>query len=391
MGISDHNRMGLFKLLQDITVFDINMPNAIKLSEYSRLERMAPLQRLNSSDSVEITTSVLDTPTNQALQMFIKHFLAYFQSTFLESIRNDLERKQSFSNLIVELNHSSICSLGSICSVLDCDNRNKLAHLKMCEVSLDLLSTLFEVDMKTHYYAHMEPIYSTFYNHILKYTNEADKGLLQESLKSLKMKKSNSSCELGASSEPHGATSMLGSLMHFSLTPSHVALLKTLLVNSCTVASYSPRVWRQVFNLCGYITELENTMFRSCHSNLLSKARVSISSLLRSNSITLGLSSMDSSSSCSANTFSSVSKFNILPGINEMETFNIEMNFEKFIKQLKGNSSCLQIKVSRFEFNGKCFSQFHFSLKNWNKPSSTCRCLYRKYLKTFRLNSTCLC
>lgn len=159
------------------------------------------------------------------------------------------------------------------------------------------------------------------------------------------------------------------------LSIGQIMAMKTLLNRSSQIANHCPRVWRHVFDLCRFVNELENTIFRSTHSSLLSRARISIGTILRSNSIHMQLGSSSSvaagtlpssassttinyqhnhdlsqldhyqsslyhyhgSSSSSSLSASSqlISSFSTLPGICEVESSNVESAFDALLEALK--------------------------------------------------------
>lgn len=186
--------------------------------------------------------------------------------------------------------------------------------------------------MKVGFYSRLDVIYRMTNNYIIK-SSQQEKNILHD-IKTLKMRRSISNDDMSAIDR-----------CNFSLTLTQIVSIKNLLTKSGRVGSYCPRVWCEVFNLCKFVTDLENLIFRSSHSSLLSRARISISTILKSNSMNFNTNVESSMPMDYYQNMYDFKGFKTLPGINEAEFFNLESNFDIFINKLNNKNCDLELKV----------------------------------------------
>lgn len=205
-------------------------------------------------------------------------------------------------------------------------------------MSIQILQVLLDIGLKVGCYSRLNMIYKLSYAYITKNSHQ-QRNIIHE-IKSLKVKKSASIDDIGAYERTN-----------FSLTLTQIVSIKQLLSKSGRVGSHCPRVWSEVFSLCKFVTDLENLIFRSSHSSLLSRARISISTILKSNSMSFNSSSSSSNieSIMPVDYYHNLYDFNefkTLPGINEAELFNLESNFDNFIDKIHNKQCDLELKVN---------------------------------------------
>lgn len=142
-----------------------------------------------------------------------------------------------------------------------------------------------------------------------------------------------------------------------------IVALKKFLTIPIQIGCYCPSNWANVFDLCKFIGDMENTALHSNRSSLLSRARTSINTILRSNNSFLTgrytLSSFSSSSRSPANrgnldpsihfdhyqnlyseksATNPIRNYHNLPGLDEAEFVGFEKQFESILNESQQQS-----------------------------------------------------
>ncbi|KAH9425569.1 hypothetical protein DERP_004783 [Dermatophagoides pteronyssinus] len=316
---SDFNKLPLVKFLLDIDILDRNNPDAFKLSDYVRLEQMATKNHYYQQYQPKIDSNDRQNRCKQ-LNLLIKRFFHCFWEPIILCLRQALSKKFTFQNMVQLIDSYNVTYLSSVCLIFDCENKHSLAQTKNTNVSIQIILVLFDICEKVGYYNQIDKIYGLLYQYITKFWQQNPKYKNE-------LKKSFSSNDVVQQTFGHG---------NFSF--SQIIALKTLLTSPIRIGSHCPRIWKNVLDLCKFVIDVENYTFRSSRTSLLSRARVSINTILKSNSMSFTSGNANFDSNLHADHYQNLydhTAFNQFPGINEAEYLNFEQQFDIVLNEIK--------------------------------------------------------
>lgn len=350
----------------DIDILDPSNPDAFKLSEYARLEQVA---RTSGTRPVSTTTAYNSIDNFQSVGVLVKRLLAHCWDPMLLCLAQGLDKKFTFQTLVHVVDHFNPTYIGSLCAVFDCDNKHSLAQCKnvrtsrsvdawiliqfsslpyQWNISIQTGQALFSCSRTVGFYDRLDTIYELLNRYLVKYCTQ-DRTLFTDI--KLRLRRSTSSTEVPNVAVPTPSSSSMDRV-NFALSLTQVVAIKSALTNASSVGNHCARVWRHVFDLCKFVTELECLIFRSARSSLLSRARSSINTILKSNSMSFsggfGLNTAPSHSH--PDHYQNLYDFNVynaFPGINEVEYSNLESNFEVITREIRDRNFDMELKVEQ--------------------------------------------